>query len=256
MGIRFRKSVKIMPGVRMNFSKSGVSTSIGGPGATVNIGAKGTRQTIGIPGTGISYSHLTSKDAGRRTGELARKSSDSSGAGVGCIALILLGALILAITKCESGGGGTNSTSLAPTASDSPLPDASGAAAQFSDGDTVKVTSATLRTRLSPSGSGAVSGALHRGETATIVRRSGEWLQVAQGAALVWIAANHVRAVQSAPQNFLSTEAPRRLRHRRHSSSFGGFEDSSCPCSGRRVCIGPRGGRYCITRSGRKRYGV
>lgn len=29
-----------------------------------------------------------------------------------------------------------------------------------------------------------------------------------------------------------------------------------CPCSGRNVCIGPRGGRYCITSSGGKRYGV
>jgi hypothetical protein len=30
----------------------------------------------------------------------------------------------------------------------------------------------------------------------------------------------------------------------------------SCPCSGTRVCVGPRGGRYCITSGGRKRYGV
>ncbi|WP_407933078.1 DUF4236 domain-containing protein, partial [Herbiconiux daphne] len=36
MGFRFRKSVKIMPGVRLNFSKSGMSTSIGGKGATMN----------------------------------------------------------------------------------------------------------------------------------------------------------------------------------------------------------------------------
>lgn len=31
---------------------------------------------------------------------------------------------------------------------------------------------------------------------------------------------------------------------------------SGCPCSGGRVCIGPRGGRYCITSGGNKRYGV
>jgi uncharacterized protein YgiM (DUF1202 family) len=31
---------------------------------------------------------------------------------------------------------------------------------------------------------------------------------------------------------------------------------SGCPCSGNRVCIGPRGGRYCITSGGNKRYGV
>lgn len=32
--------------------------------------------------------------------------------------------------------------------------------------------------------------------------------------------------------------------------------NASCPCSSGRVCIGPRGGRYCITSGGKKRYGV
>lgn len=32
--------------------------------------------------------------------------------------------------------------------------------------------------------------------------------------------------------------------------------DGGCPCSGSRVCTGPRGGRYCITNGGSKRYGV
>jgi hypothetical protein len=34
------------------------------------------------------------------------------------------------------------------------------------------------------------------------------------------------------------------------------FSSGSCPCSGSNVCIGPRGGRYCITSGGNKRYGV
>lgn len=28
----------------------------------------------------------------------------------------------------------------------------------------------------------------------------------------------------------------------------------SCPCSGTKACVGPRGGHYCITPSGTKRY--
>lgn len=31
---------------------------------------------------------------------------------------------------------------------------------------------------------------------------------------------------------------------------------SGCPCGGGNVCVGPRGGRYCITSGGNKRYGV
>ncbi len=55
MGFRFSRRIKLIPGVRLNISKSGVSTSIGGRGATVNISKRGVRSTIGIPGTGLSY---------------------------------------------------------------------------------------------------------------------------------------------------------------------------------------------------------
>lgn len=56
MGFRVRKSVKLPFGMRMNFSKSGVSYSWGVKGARVTKTAKGTtRTTLSIPGTGISY---------------------------------------------------------------------------------------------------------------------------------------------------------------------------------------------------------
>ncbi len=55
-GFRFRKTIGVLPGVRINLSKSRVSTSLGGRGATVNVGADGRRMvTLGIPGTGMSY---------------------------------------------------------------------------------------------------------------------------------------------------------------------------------------------------------
>jgi hypothetical protein len=55
-GFRFRKSIGVLPGVKVNLSKSRVSTSLGGRGATVNVGADGRRMvTIGVPGTGMSY---------------------------------------------------------------------------------------------------------------------------------------------------------------------------------------------------------
>lgn len=52
---RFRKTFSILPGVRVNLSKTGVSSSIGGHGATVNVGKNGPMVTLGIPGTGLSY---------------------------------------------------------------------------------------------------------------------------------------------------------------------------------------------------------
>ncbi|MET3725880.1 SH3 domain-containing protein [Sphingomonas trueperi] len=38
--------------------------------------------------------------------------------------------------------------------------------------------------------------------------------------------------------------------------SFGYGGGGACACSGGNVCVGPRGGRYCITSGGNRRYGV
>lgn len=54
-GVRFRKSIGVLPGVKVNLSKTGVSTSLGGHGATVNVGTRSRTITLGIPGTGLSY---------------------------------------------------------------------------------------------------------------------------------------------------------------------------------------------------------
>ena len=69
MVLRFRRSVKIAPGVRLNMSKSGPSLSVGGRGATANFSKRGTRTTVGIPGTGLSYtssSHSANRTSQRR----------------------------------------------------------------------------------------------------------------------------------------------------------------------------------------------
>jgi hypothetical protein len=52
---RFRKTFSVLPGVKINLSKTGVSTSVGGKGATLNIGHGKKNVTLGIPGTGLSY---------------------------------------------------------------------------------------------------------------------------------------------------------------------------------------------------------
>ncbi|MDR1608130.1 MAG: DUF4236 domain-containing protein [Deltaproteobacteria bacterium] len=54
--MRFRKSFKLLPGIRLNFSKKGFSSvSIGRPGATLNLGRRGAYVNVGLPGTGISH---------------------------------------------------------------------------------------------------------------------------------------------------------------------------------------------------------
>lgn len=54
MAFRFRRSMKIAPGVRLNFGKRGVSVSAGPRGASITAGRGGLFSNVGIPGTGLS----------------------------------------------------------------------------------------------------------------------------------------------------------------------------------------------------------
>lgn len=53
MAWSYRRRIKIIPGVHLNLSKGGISTSIGVRGANLTLGKSGTYLNTGIPGTGI-----------------------------------------------------------------------------------------------------------------------------------------------------------------------------------------------------------
>lgn len=66
MALFFRKRIKILPGVTLNLSKSGVSATVGRKGASVSVGKRGTYLNAGQPGTGIYSRTRLDKPAGRR----------------------------------------------------------------------------------------------------------------------------------------------------------------------------------------------
>ncbi len=75
MGFRMRKSIKIMPGVRLNVGKKSAGISFGSKGLRYSINSSGRRTaTVSIPGTGISYSKSSSK---KRSNYHKRQSSIS-----------------------------------------------------------------------------------------------------------------------------------------------------------------------------------
>lgn len=56
MGLRFRRSFKIAPGVRVNLNKKSASVSFGPKGLKHTVSTTGkSHTTVGIPGTGLSY---------------------------------------------------------------------------------------------------------------------------------------------------------------------------------------------------------
>lgn len=74
MGFNYRKSIKVMPGVRMTMSKSGVSASVGGRGARITKSTTGrTTKTVGIPGTGLR--HISSSSSGTKSRSVSAATS-------------------------------------------------------------------------------------------------------------------------------------------------------------------------------------
>ena len=69
MGFRYRKSINLGGGFRINLSKSGVGYSWGTKGYRITKTAKGTtRRTYSIPGTGLSYTEESGGRNNRQTG--------------------------------------------------------------------------------------------------------------------------------------------------------------------------------------------
>ncbi len=64
MGLRFRKSIKIAPGVKINLNKKSTSVTFGSKGVHYTASSTGKKTaSVGIPGTGISYTKTTGQSS-------------------------------------------------------------------------------------------------------------------------------------------------------------------------------------------------
>jgi hypothetical protein len=95
MGFRFRKTIRILPGLGLNISKSGVSATLGKRGAAINIGEHGVRGTVGLPGTGISYSEKLDANPATPGARFWRW----------VFWLVVIGAVAFVLSSCGGGGG-------------------------------------------------------------------------------------------------------------------------------------------------------
>lgn len=95
MGFRFRRRISIGPGLRLNVSKSGISTSVGTRGAWFTTGHGKTRETVGLPGTGVSYTEQQS--VGAPPGDDAAPASSSGAARVLIWFAVLLALVVVAV---------------------------------------------------------------------------------------------------------------------------------------------------------------
>lgn len=98
MALRFQKSFKIAPGIRLNLSKRGVGVSAGVKGARVGVNSKGTYSSIGIPGTGISSLNYHNKRSAHKKITGQKKIPWTKSNSISLLVLLSLIAFLINIT--------------------------------------------------------------------------------------------------------------------------------------------------------------
>lgn len=79
MGLKYRKSIKIAPGVKLNVGKKSAGISVGGKYGGVSVNSKtGVRTRTSLPGTGISYTSSSGKKAHTNSGSSRSAKKTSS----------------------------------------------------------------------------------------------------------------------------------------------------------------------------------
>lgn len=93
MGWRFRRSVRLFGGLRVNLSKTGPSLTLHEGPVSLTVGHGRVRRTLGLHGTGISYTE-SMKIAPLRVAPASQTPTGSSGV---VLAVIVVGAIMLAV---------------------------------------------------------------------------------------------------------------------------------------------------------------
>lgn len=216
---------------------------------------------MGLPGTGLSYTTSLS-GSNRQQPLLSNMPARQNSAGGGCVLIAVVIGLLLIVGTCSSGSK-TGSSTTAPPASEK----------------LAYVSASAANCRMVADKNATIVTKLPRGTQAFAVGVDGKWTRVRVAEQTCWVSsellsqfapvparsANPAMPLLSSSSPSSSARQPRQSRAVIPSSSGSrsskrshkrSYEDGSCPCSGERVCIGPRGGRYCITSGGNKRYGV
>jgi len=168
MGFRFRRSVRLLPGIRLNFGTRGVSTSVGGRGFTLNFGKRGIRTTVGIPGTGISYSEMLTRNQGTDL-NATDATTPNTGNSIGCGTLVVIVFGVLGLARLIGGPADAGYSTPVPNERVAPavlvLP-------------TATVTAKALKCRAAPNGQARVVRRLLRDTTVQRLNEQNGWVHI------------------------------------------------------------------------------
>lgn len=139
----------------------------------------------------------------------------------------------------------------------------------------IKVITVASDCRKLPELSSASITSMKRGEVVGLIRTQEEWAEIEPYRVdQCWLPKSALSDLDASTQHLAAQTYPKAPTERsssagirqtypwmgrsqpRSKKSYRSTASGNCPCDGHSVCIGPRGGRYCITSSGNKRYGL
>lgn len=100
MALRFRRSIKLAPGVRLNLGKKSASVRVGPRGAGITAGSAGKRISGGLPGTGL---HFTKAIGRRQLASEGPNAAQKSGSGKLIATALIFAAIAVALTLIFGG---------------------------------------------------------------------------------------------------------------------------------------------------------
>lgn len=95
MSLRFRRTMKIAPGVRLNLTKTGISARVGPKGAGVTVGTSGTTVSSGIPGSGLHVSKKLKNNTVQSNTDPFIPNTETKRKGLGAVTWLIISILTL-----------------------------------------------------------------------------------------------------------------------------------------------------------------
>jgi hypothetical protein len=235
MAFRFRKSFRIAPGVRINVSTSGLSTTLGPRGMSVTTGRRGTFLNAGSPGTGVSARGRLGSGGGE---SFAGRGDEGKASGCGCLGAGVAGFFLLVLAgMC---GDATTPDSPAYRESSSAYSGSDNEAAYTGQRDDFYVHG-SMNVRSQPNQYAAVVRTLSRGDRVSLGPKD------ANGWAPLFDYTGRQTGFLYRASDLVRSQAPAA-----RSAAAGGSRRSAAESRG--YYTGPRGGCYTYSASGRKRY--
>ncbi|OBY75263.1 SH3 domain-containing protein [Acinetobacter gyllenbergii] len=125
--------------------------------------------------------------------------------------------------------------------------------------DSQYIKTNALNIRDKPNGS--VVGKLGRGDKVDIYEKQGSWVRISLNSkSPQWVSSKLLcqsdgcfeqKSPKSKSTNYQALSSQSEYKERKQEKTY---YDSDCSCSVVDYCVGPRGGHYCITSGGNKRY--